>query len=99
MRGERERGAQTVLNALANRYEADLDRRTIREAVATWREGGDVPAVEKALRALTANETPAAILLGAAIRLAVLIALFVASAYYAYRFAGDTRRLVIARRL
>ncbi|MFP3422473.1 hypothetical protein R0K19_24185, partial [Bacillus sp. SIMBA_161] len=30
MRGERERGAQTLLNALANRYDADLDRRTIR---------------------------------------------------------------------
>ena len=99
MRGERERGAQTVLNALANRYNADLDRRAIREAVAAWRAGGEAPAVETTLRSLPANESAVDILFGAAARLGVLSALFLASAYYVWRFAGDTRRLALTKRL
>lgn len=99
MREDRDRGASTVLNALATRYDAGFNRRAVRDAVAAWLAGEDVPGMAERLSAMTASETRVDIVLGAALRGLVLAGLCLGALFYVVRFLGDARRLATARML
>ncbi len=105
MRGEVDRGIATLLSALATRYDAGLERREIRDAVRHWMDGpGDsdraaVERVEQQLATMVANETPLAIVTGAAVKLLGLVLLGAGAVFYGLRFLGDARRILISGRI
>lgn len=99
MREDRDRGASTVLNALATRYDAGFDRRAVRDAVAAWLAGEDPPGMAERLSAMTANETRIGLLVGAGLRLLLLSGLCLGAMFYLRRFLRDARRVMISHRL
>ncbi|WP_421706755.1 hypothetical protein [Algihabitans sp.] len=99
MRDERQRAAETILNALAGRYGLEIERRAVRAAVSAWGAGEASPEIERLLHALPQSETPAAILLMAAVKLVLLASLLLGSLVYARRFLSDARALLRSGRL
>ena len=99
MREDRDRGASTVLNALATRYDAGFDRRAVRDAVGAWLVGEDAPGMAERLAAMTARETRLAIVMGAGLRVLLLAGLCFGSVFYFIRFLGDAQRVVSTRTL
>lgn len=94
MREDLERGIETILNALASRYDVEIERRGMGEAVDAWLAGADAPDIEAAVRRIPEAETRFGILLHAGATLALLAGLGAGAACYAARFFGDARRLL-----
>lgn len=99
MREERQRAVETILNALASRYDLEIERRAVQAAVSAWVAGDTSPETERRLRALPQVETPVAILLGGGAKLMLLACLLMGSLVYARRFFDDARKLLRSGRL